>query len=67
MNLDRVIEHASGDLRRLIPAAAAHDPVAQARRVRRHADEVPKSLRWKLRSKVGDRVQWYQLPEEVAH
>ena len=67
MNLDRVIEHASGDLRRLIPAAAAHDPVEQARLVRRHADEVPKSLRWKLRSKVGDRVQWYQLPEEVAH
>lgn len=24
-----------------------------------------KSLRWKLRAKVGERVQWYDLPEEV--
>ena len=27
----------------------------------------PKTLKWKLRAKVGDRVQWYQLPEEVGH
>ena len=25
----------------------------------------PKPLKWKLRAKVGDRVQWYELPEEV--
>lgn len=25
----------------------------------------PKSLRWKLRAQVGDRVRWYELPEEV--
>jgi hypothetical protein len=25
----------------------------------------PKSLRWRLRSRVGDRVTWYELPEEV--
>jgi hypothetical protein len=67
MNLDRVAEHASGDLKHLVPAAAGFDPVAQARRLRSFADEVPKGLRWKIRSKVGDRVQWYQLPEEVAH
>jgi hypothetical protein len=28
-------------------------------------DERPKSLKWKLRDRVGDRVTWYQLPEEV--
>jgi hypothetical protein len=28
---------------------------------------VPKSVKWKLRSNVGDRVRWYELPEEVAH
>jgi hypothetical protein len=28
---------------------------------------VPKPMKWKLRAKVGDRVQWYQLPEEVGH
>ena len=26
-----------------------------------------KTLKWKMRAKVGDRVQWYQLPEEVGH
>jgi hypothetical protein len=25
----------------------------------------PKSLRWRLRAQVGDRVRWYELPEEV--
>ncbi len=25
-----------------------------------------KSLRWKLRSRIGDRVRWYELPEEVG-
>jgi hypothetical protein len=25
----------------------------------------PKPLKWKLRAQVGDRVRWYELPEEV--
>jgi hypothetical protein len=25
----------------------------------------PKSLRWKARAAVGERVQWYAVPEEV--
>jgi hypothetical protein len=25
----------------------------------------PKSLKWRLRARVGDRVSWYELPEEV--
>jgi hypothetical protein len=28
-------------------------------------DAQPKSLKWKLRDRVGDRVSWYELPEEV--
>lgn len=27
--------------------------------------EAPKSTRWKLRARVGDRVAWYVLPDEV--
>jgi hypothetical protein len=26
----------------------------------------PKSRAWKMRSKIGDRKRWYELPEEVA-
>lgn len=28
-------------------------------------DQEPKSRRWRMRARVGDRVQWYELPEEV--
>jgi hypothetical protein len=28
-------------------------------------DAGPKPLRWRLRAQVGDRLQWYELPEEV--
>jgi len=66
-NLDRVVELVGGELRRLVPTGAAHDPVQQASSLRRFADETPKSLRWKLRARIGERVQWYELPEEIGH
>jgi hypothetical protein len=25
----------------------------------------PKTTRWKLRARVGERIPWYELPEEV--
>ncbi len=28
-------------------------------------DAAPKSLKWKARAKIGERVKWYDLPEEV--
>jgi hypothetical protein len=66
-NLDRVAELAEGTLARLVPAQARHDPAAQARALRDHADACPKTMRWKVRARVGDRVRWYELPEEVGH
>jgi hypothetical protein len=33
--------------------------------VRRSLIEVPKTRRWKLRARVGERVRWYVLPDEV--
>jgi hypothetical protein len=35
------------------------------RRLREELDRVPKSRGWKLRSRIGDRKRWYELPEEV--
>jgi len=40
------------------------DQVAQLREA---IEAAPKSTRWKLRSKVGERQQWYVEPEEVGH
>jgi hypothetical protein len=28
-------------------------------------EDQPKPLKWRLRAQVGDRVRWYELPEEV--
>jgi hypothetical protein len=66
-NLDRVVELARGELKRFVPPACDFDPVGQAGALRRHADAVPKGLKWKVRARVGDRVQWNALPEEVGH
>ena len=52
---------------RLVPQGAAYDPLAQASELLGVAGSAPKSIKWKLRANVGDRVRWYELPEEVAH
>jgi len=40
---------------------------AQIADLRAAIDAAPKSTRWKLRAMVGDKVAWYELPEEVGH
>lgn len=34
--------------------------------IRQAIERTPKSLAWKVRARVGRRLQWYELPEEVA-
>ncbi len=41
--------------------------VAQVEVLRGAIDAAPKSTKWKLRSRVGDRMTWYEEPEEVGH
>ena len=43
------------------------DVLAQLATLRGAIDAAPKSARWKLRSQVGERVQWFEEPEEVGH
>lgn len=31
----------------------------------KHIEEAPKPLKWRIRAQVGDRVRWYELPEET--
>jgi hypothetical protein len=35
-------------------------------KLQEHISVRPKSLRWKARAVVGERLPWYNLPEEVA-
>ncbi len=61
------MEELLGERPALIPDNRAYEPVAQAARLLELAVETPKSMKWKLRANVGERVRWYELPEEVAH
>jgi hypothetical protein len=61
------MEELLGDRPALIPDNRTYEPVAQAGRLLELAVQTPKSMKWKLRANVGERVRWYELPEEVAH
>jgi hypothetical protein len=64
----------TANLRTIDEHLARYDlPDEDKRRIAGHIAELqerierePKSLGWKVRSKVGDRKRWYDLPEEVA-
>ena len=49
------------------PPGAGHDVAAQVRAVRAVIEAAPKSRAWRLRSRIGERVKWYETPEEVRH
>jgi hypothetical protein len=43
------------------------DPKAQVAALREAIEAAPKSTRWKLRARVGERAAWYNDPEEMGH
>ena len=51
----------------LLPPDPPFDALAQAAQLLELAESTPKGVKWKLRANVGDRVRWYELPEEVDH
>jgi hypothetical protein len=46
---------------------ATHDVAAQIASLEQAIEDAPKSRAWRLRSRVGERVRWYETPEEVKH
>jgi hypothetical protein len=67
LNLNRIAELAAGEGKHLVPEGGEHDAVGQLRALGEAIDATPKSLRWKARAKVGERVRWYEEPEETPH
>jgi hypothetical protein len=51
----------------LLPPGPPFDPLAQSARLLDLAESAPKGVKWRVRSNIGDRVRWYELPEEVGH
>lgn len=40
--------------------------VERLSRLRQVIEEAPKSMKWKMRAKVGEKKRWYELPEDVV-
>jgi hypothetical protein len=71
-NLDKLAQFLATDLRAddldvSGGRAVRFDPVEQVRTLRDAIEAAPKSARWRLRARVGDRVPWYNEPEEMGH
>jgi len=49
------------------PVDAPFDPVAQADALLAAIGSGRKSMGWQLRARVGERMRWYETPEEVRH
>lgn len=63
--LGMVAERSEEFARELPEFDAGERVVERLRRLQTRLDSVPKTRGWKLRSRVGDRKRWYELPEEV--
>lgn len=61
INLDKLIawapDYLHGEEREVI--------VERLERLKEAIEKAPKSLKWKMRARVGEKVCWYELPEEV--
>jgi len=57
----------AADRPELIPPDPPLDALAQCRYLLELAESTPKGMKWRLRANVGDRVRWYEQPEEVGH
>jgi hypothetical protein len=67
-NLGKVAELAAAEPVPAGPApGAGHDVAAQVEAIRAAIEAAPKSRSWRMRSRIGERVKWYETPEEVRH
>lgn len=64
-NLEHIIDALSSG-RESVPEGATLDPCEQAESLRFCAEQIPKTASWRLRSTIGERMRWYELPEEVG-
>jgi hypothetical protein len=61
-NLPKVEQYARDGLG--LGPGQAQAVAASAARLRDAMEAAPKSLRWKMRARVGEKVTWYELPED---
>jgi hypothetical protein len=69
-NLEKLLAFLAGDITPAeldVGRPLRFDPIDQVVALRAAIDAGPKSTKWKLRARVGERIPWYEEPEEVGH
>ncbi len=62
VNLDRTINYMNNaDL----PSKVKDRVMSNIDRLRQSIEKAPKSMKWKMRAAIGERVRWYETPEEA--
>ena len=63
MNIEKVValadDYLEGEEKELV--------TGRLRRLRQIIEEAPKSLKWKMRARIGEKVRWYEIPEDTTH
>lgn len=65
--IERNLRGVADEVTRRAPDGAPHDAGVQAAALLAAIEAAPKSVGWKARARVGERVRWYETPEEVRH
>jgi hypothetical protein len=65
--LERNLRQVAAYARERRPEGAAFDPVDQAEALLAAIAAGRKSMAWRVRARIGERVRWYEVPEEVRH
>lgn len=65
--LERNLREVATFARERRPTGVAFDPVVQAEALLAAIAAGRKSVGWRVRARIGERVRWYEVPEEVRH
>ncbi|MGC9135279.1 nucleotidyltransferase family protein [Caldivirga sp.] len=63
VNLSRVTDYVKGHGEL---AEISGEVIGKINDIRFKVEKAPKSIKWRLRSLIGERVKWYEEPEEVS-
>lgn len=66
LNLDRIAGLLDGSARPALEGSKLN-PRTQLQTLTEAAESAPKSRRWKMRARIGERKRWYEVPEETPH
>lgn len=65
--LERYVDESLNDDDLQFSDGFSSPPLEGVRELRARIDAASKSLKWKMRAKIGERVVWYDEPEEFEH